>query len=220
MNERRRRIINFNQMKYEAEPFKFTKDIDGLTLKSLQEHYKLYEGYVKKANEIGEKLAAIDKSDANGVYSAVGELKRQETFALNGMKLHEIYFACLNADPLAGESEKEPRGETAELIIADFGSIDAWKADITAAAGAARGWAMLAFDLKDNRLRNYAADAHNIGAVWGAIPLLALDVYEHAYFMDYGANKKSYLEAFFKNLDWRHANKAVKHFDLAKKHGK
>lgn len=207
-------------MKHEAEPFKFTKDIDGLTLKSLQEHYKLYEGYVKKANEIGDKLAAADKSEANGVYSAVGELKRQETFAVNGIKLHEIYFACLNADPLAAESEKEPKGEAGEMIIKDFGSTEAWMTDIVAAAMAARGWATLVFDLKDNRLRNYSADAHNAGAVWGAIPLLALDVYEHAYFMDYGVNKKSYLEAFFKNLDWRHVNKTAKHFDLAKKHGK
>ena len=206
-------------MKHEPEPLKFTKDLDGLTLKSLIEHYKLYEGYVKKANEINDKLAAADKSEANGVYSAVGELKRQETFAVNGMKLHEVYFGGLSPDPLRPEGERTPKGEIAEIIGADFGSFDAWKENMIAAAMSARGWAILAFDLKYGQLRNYAADGHNLGAVWGAIPLLALDVYEHAYFMDYGTNKKAYLESFFKNVDWHYANKTIKHFNLTKQHG-
>lgn len=183
------------------DKFKFAKDLPGLTLKMLQEHFQLYEGYVKKTNEIQKKLAEADKSEANGVYSYIGELKRQETFAVNGMKLHEVYFGHLggNGHPPAG-------GELVEMIAKDFGSLENWKIDMVATGLAARGWAITAFDLKDKKLHNYGSDAHNVGAVWGAIPLIVLDVYEHAYFMDYGVNRKDYLESFFKNLDWDFAN--------------
>src|SRR3990167_11038403 len=80
---------------FQAEELKFKNDLPGLTLKMLQEHHKLYEGYVKKTNEIQGKIEAADKSEANGVFSYIGELKRQETFAVNGMKLHEVYFGHL-----------------------------------------------------------------------------------------------------------------------------
>src|SRR3989338_3742567 len=80
---------------FDPEKFKYTKDLDGISLKTLQEHYKLYDGYVKKTNEIQQKVKEADKSEANGVYSHIGELKRQETFAVNGMKLHEVYFGHL-----------------------------------------------------------------------------------------------------------------------------
>src|SRR3989344_622863 len=87
----------------------FTKDLEGLSLKMLEQHYKLYEGYVKKTNEIQTKVDAADKSEANGVYSFIGELKRQETFAVNGMKLHEVYFGHLqdNSSTSSGQVGKE-----------------------------------------------------------------------------------------------------------------
>jgi Fe-Mn family superoxide dismutase len=194
---------------FEAEKSKFTKDLDGLSLKMLENHFKLYEGYVKKTNEIQEKLESADKAEANGTYSLFGELKRQETFAVNGMKLHEVYFGHLSGDGV-------PKGELADMIAEDFGSVENWKADIIAAGICARGWAILAFDLKDGRLHNYGADTHNMGAVWGAIPLVALDVYEHAYFIDYAIDRKSYINAFFKNLDWNFANEIIKKYELAK----
>lgn len=195
------------------EELNIKEDRPGLTLKMIQEHFKLYQGYVKKTNEIQEKINVADKSEANGVYSYIGELKRQETFSVNGMKLHEVYFGHLNGDG-------QPKGELVKMIEKDFESLDAWKEDMVATAISARGWAVLAFDLKDNLLHNYGADSHNLGAVWGAIPIIVLDVYEHAYFMDYGVNRKDYLNAFFKNLDWDYANKIVRHFELDKKHCK
>jgi Fe-Mn family superoxide dismutase len=164
---------------FEPESLNITQDSEGMSLKMIQNHFKLYEGYVKKTNEIQEKLEVVDKTLANGVYSEVGELKRQETFAVNGMKLHEIYFGHLNGNGT-------PEGDLVAMIEKDFGSLDNWKIDMIATGLSARGWAILAFDFKDNRLHNYAGDAHNVGAVWGAIPLIALDVYEHAYFIDYG----------------------------------
>ena len=184
---------------YIADQLKITNDLDGLSLKMLKEHFKLYEGYVKKSNEIQRKLETADKSEANGVYSYIGELKRQETFAVNGMKLHEVYFGQLNGEGI-------PSGEIAKMIEAHFGSMDAWKLDMVATGLSARGWAILCYDFRDNKLHNYGADGHNVGAVWGAIPLIALDIYEHAYFMDYGVNRKDYIASFFKNLDWNYVN--------------
>lgn len=199
---------------FEPEKLNIDKDLEGLSLKLIQEHFKLYEGYVKKTNEIQGKIETVDKSEANGVYSAIGELKRQETFAVNGMKLHEVYFGHLGGDPSTSSGQVGvPKGELVGMIERDFGSLDAWKLDMVATAISARGWAILAFDLKDNRLHNYGSDAHNLGAVWGAIPVIVLDVYEHAYFIDYGVNRKSYLDAFFKNLDWDYAN------DIVREHG-
>lgn len=187
---------------FQPEELKITKDLSGLSLKMLQDHFKLYLGYVKKTNEIQKKIDEADKSEANATYSYVGELKRQETFAVNGMKLHEVYFAHLGGDG-------KPGGELLEMIERDFGSLDIWKEDMIATGLSARGWAVTAYDLKDKRLHNYGADAHNVGAVWGAVPVIVLDVYEHAYFLDYSIDRKSYIDAFFRNLDWDFANKIL-----------
>ncbi|MDO8504746.1 MAG: Fe-Mn family superoxide dismutase [Candidatus Liptonbacteria bacterium] len=192
---------------FEPEKLKIDKDREGLSLKMIQQHFKLYEGYVKKTNEIREKLETADKKEANGVYSFYGELKRQETFAVNGMKLHEYYFAHLQGDG-------NPRGEMVKMIEKDFGTLDAWKEEMVAVGICSRGWAILAYDFKDMRLHVYGGDAHNI-AVWNCAVLIALDVYEHAYFMDYGVDRKTYIDSFFKNLDWDLPNKLIKDFNLS-----
>ncbi len=222
---------------FQPEKLKITKDLKGMSLKSIQEHFKLYEGYVKKTNEIQKKLETAEKSEANGVYSAYGELRRQETFAVNGMKLHEVYFGHLGEiappqvlnkeggvppEAVTAASQTPPRndGLIKKMIEKEFGSVEAWKEGMVATGLSARGWAILAFDFKDNRLHIYGSDAQNVGAVWGAIPLVALDVYEHAYFMDHGTNRKAYLEGFFKNLNWETANVIIKEHGLDKKHNK
>lgn len=201
------------QKDFQPEKLKITKDLEGISLKSIQEHFKLYEGYVKKTNEIQTKLAGAEKSEANGVYSSYGELRRQETFAVNGMKLHEVYFNQIDGNGV-------PSGDLQKMIENDFDSVDAWKSEMVATGLSSRGWAILAYDLKDNRLHVYGADAQNVGAVWGAIPLIALDVYEHAYFMDHGTNRKAYIEGFFKNLNWTKANEIIKEHGLDQKHNK
>ena len=196
---------------YQPDELKITKDLDGLTLKMIQEHFKLYQGYVKKSNEVQQKLESADKSEANAVYSFIGELKRQETFAVNGMKLHEVYFGQLDSSPSTSSGTKIEK-----MIERDFDSMDKWKEDMVATGLSARGWAILCFDFRDNKLHNFGSDGHNVGAVWGAIPLIALDVYEHAYFMDYGVNRKDYINSFFKNLDWNYVNALVGKFELEK----
>ena len=193
------------------ESFGIDKDWDGISLKSVKEHEKLYQGYVKKTNEIQEKIKDADKSEANAVYSYIGELKREEAFAVNGMKLHESFFPLLGGDG-------EPRGAVLSMIEKDFGSYDAWKEDFIATGLSSRGWAILAYDWKDHSLHNYGMDAQNVGAVWNASPLVAMDMYEHAFFMDHGTNKKAYIESFFKTLNWDFVNKIVEEYSLDTMH--
>ncbi len=195
---------------FTVQPLKY-KELPGLSEKQLSEHHDvLYVGYVKKVNEIRAALAAADQGKANATHSDWRELKIEEGFAVNGVVLHERYFDGLTANGSA------PAGAVADLINQDFGSLDKWAAEITACGLAARGWVVLAFDLKDGKLHNYVCDLHNQGGVWGAIPLLVLDVYEHAYFLDYATARKKYLETFLKNLDWSGANAIIEKYGLLK----
>jgi len=100
------------------------------------------------------------------------------------------------------------------MIIRDFGSIENWIADMIASGLSARGWVITSYDFAEKIIRNYSADAHNVGIIAGTAPLIALDVYEHAYFMDYGVNRKGYIEAFFKNLDWQKIDMVAKEYGL------
>ncbi|MGC8833157.1 MAG: superoxide dismutase [Armatimonadota bacterium] len=171
-------------------------EMSGISRRTVEEHYKLYQGYVNKHNEIVKKLASVDLSTANQTYSDIRELKVELTFALGGVKNHEIYFEHL------GGNGGKPSGRLLELIERDFGSYDAWAADLKATGIAARGWVWLAFDHDYGYLFNYLGDAQNTFPVWNATPILALDTYEHAYFIDFGTNRAAYIDAFFANLDW------------------
>jgi Fe-Mn family superoxide dismutase len=171
-------------------------EMDGISRASVEAHYKLYQGYVAKRNEILAKLAEVDLSTANQVYSDVRALKIDLTFAIGGVKNHEIYFEHL------GGGGGDPTGPIASLIERDFGSVAAWRADLKATGMGGRGWAWTAYDWDEQRLFNYIGDAQNTFPVWNATPLVALDVYEHAYFLDYQTDRASYIDAFFANLDW------------------
>ena len=171
-------------------------EMDGISRASVEAHYKLYQGYVAKRNEILTKLAEVDLSTANQVYSEVRALKIDLTFAIGGVKNHEIYFEHL------GGGGGHPTGPIASLIERDFGSVAAWRADLKATGMGGRGWAWTAYDWDEQRLFNYIGDAQNTFPVWNATPLVALDVYEHAYFLDYQTDRASYIDAFFANLDW------------------
>ena len=183
-------------------------ELPGFSKRQLDEHHDvLYAGYVKKLNEIELKLPNVDLSQANATYSEIGELKREETFAANGVILHEEYF-----DNLGGDGKES--GDILHGIKEEFDSYENWMNQFKACSIAARGWVVLALNLWDSRIHIYSQDIHNNGVVWGCIPLLVLDVYEHAYFIDYGVKRKDYVEAFFKNIDWQEVNKR---FLIAKK---
>jgi superoxide dismutase, Fe-Mn family len=178
-------------------------ELDGISRETVEAHYKLYEGYVAKRNEILGKLAEVDLSAANQVYSEVRALKVDLTFAVGGIKNHEIYFEHLGGDG------GDPDEGIAELIERDFGSAEAWRADLKATGMGGRGWAWTAYDWDEGRLFNYLGDAQNTYPIWNATPLVALDVYEHAYFLDYQTDRASYIDAFFANLDWAIVNSWV-----------
>ena len=175
----------------------------GISRKTHEEHYKLYQGYVKKVNEIRTALAAMgapDATKANATYSELRELKVEYSFALGGVKNHELYFGHL------GGKGGEPTGDIAGLITSAFGSFENWKADLKATGIAARGWVWLAHDYTDNSVFNYIGDSQNTYPVWNATPLLGLDVYEHAYYFDFQTARAKYIDAFFQVIDWDAVN--------------
>jgi Fe-Mn family superoxide dismutase len=185
-------------------------ELEGISRAAVEAHYKLYEGYVNKRNEILQQLDGVELASANQVYSEIRGLKVELTFAIGGIKNHEIYFEHL------GGGGGDPSGPIAQLINRDFGSAADWRADLKATGMAGRGWAWTAYDWDEGRLFNYIGDAQNTYPIWNATPLIALDVYEHAYFLDYQTDRASYIDAFFDNLDWRTINDWVEKYEIQK----
>ena len=182
---------------------------EGISRKTHEEHYKLYQGYVRKSNELFEKIAKVsrDPKEANQIYSPIRGLKVELSFALGGVKNHELYFDIL------GGAGSQPTGVLLAEVNRSFGSPAAWAADLTATGIAGRGWAWTAYDYDLKRLMNYIGDTQNTYPMWNATPIIGLDVYEHAYYLDYGTRRADYIDAFLKNLDW---NAIATRFALAK----
>ena len=171
--------------------------LNGFSLKLIESHYENnYGGALRRLNAITEKLEAIDF--AKTAPYVVNGLKRDELVALNSTLLHELYFASLGGDGKPDEAFRE-------ILARDFGSVDRWRDEFMAmASGLAggSGWVLLTYNPRDARLVNqYAADHGQ--AVAGGIPILALDMYEHAYHIDFGANAKAYIDTFMRNVDWK-----------------
>jgi Fe-Mn family superoxide dismutase len=186
----------------------FERELDGISRETMQDHYKLYEGYAKKANECRKVLDEFDYSaiEGNQVYSPLRAVSVDYTFALLGYKNHDLYFGHL------GGTGGEPAGRFADLADAEFNGLEKWKDAVRKAASAARGWVMVGYDLNDGSLFNYIMDTQNLWAVYNMVPVLAIDVYEHAYVRDFGATpdgRKQYVEAFFRNLDWDTVNRQL-----------
>lgn len=174
--------------------------MNGISKKTIEEHIKLYQGYVNKYNEINESLVNIGDDEygkANQVFSRLRELKVEMSFAWGGVVNHELYFSHL------GGKGGLPDGELLKQIETDFGSFEAYKKDLKATGISARGWVWTAWNSREKKLFNYLGDSQNTYLVWEAKPILALDTYEHAYFIDYGVARAGYIDAFFANLDWK-----------------
>jgi Fe-Mn family superoxide dismutase len=173
----------------------------GLSGRLLQSHHQNnYSGAVKRLHAIRAELAALDWGSAPGF--RVNGLKREELIAANSMGLHEIYFASLGGDGKLNAAGK-PAGFGVGLKR-DFGSFERWSAEFTGLAtalGGGSGWALLSWSARENRLLNHWAADH-CHLLSGATPILALDMYEHSYHMDFGANAKAYVAAFMENIDW------------------
>ncbi len=192
-------------MSYESKPLPFNSELIGISKNTIEIHHdKLYQGYVNKMNSIGEALSDIAhkrvEADANQTQSTLRGLRLGETFAANGTYLHEYYFNVL------GGKGGSPENPLTKAIIEKWGSMENFVDFFSASAMSVRGWVVLSWDVQKERLKIYGADSHNHGAVWGCIPLIVLDVYEHAYFIDYGADRKAYISDFWKNMNWEAAN--------------
>jgi superoxide dismutase, Fe-Mn family len=182
----------------------------GLSAKQISEHFDvLYKGYVNKVNDIRAKIVAANSEGANGTYAEIRELKLEESFALNAVKLHEAYFLGMGGDGQVTDKIKD-------LLAKDFGSYEKWQADFIATGMSARGWAVLYWDWREMHFSNALVDWHSHGGIWGTSPLLVLDVYEHAYFIDYGTKRKDYIDAWFKNVHWQFVQKLVTQIEKLK----
>jgi Fe-Mn family superoxide dismutase len=178
----------------------------------LMYHDQLYVGYVKKANEIENRLDSLaeeivqnNTTRGNATYSELRALKENETYAVNGIYLHEWYFELVGA---TGNRQEAP--DLSSALAAQYGSLEAFIKFFSQCAMAARGWTVLAWDTHENRLRIFNCDSHNQGSVWGALPIIVLDVYEHAYMMDFGADRESYIRVFWETFNWSTANELYK----------
>lgn len=185
-------------MVYEAKPMTLNpRRVRGLSEKILMSHYdNNYTGAVKRLNAIAAQLAGLDL--ANAPSFVLNGLKREELIAMNSMILHELYF-----DGLGGNGDR-PIGNLATAIARDFGSLERWRAEFAAmgkAEGGGSGWVILAYAPRDKRLVNQWAADHTM-TLAGGRPILALDMYEHAYQMDYGAKAAAYVDAFMEGIRW------------------
>ena len=171
--------------------------LNSLSLKLIESHYENnYGGALRRLNAITEKLETLDFATTPGY--VINGLKREELIALNSTLLHELYFASLGGDGKPIDSLKE-------ALTRDFGSVDRWNAEFVAMANAlsgGSGWVLLTYVPRDRRLINQYASEHS-QAIAGGIPILALDMYEHAYHIDFGANAKAYIESFLRNVDFK-----------------
>ena len=175
----------------------------GISRKTHDEHLKLWQGYANKTNEIRKALSELtpDPSKANQVYSQLRALKADYSFAYEGYINHNIYF-----DTIGGEGGPAT-GKVAQLIEEAYGDFETWAMDFKATGIAGRGWAFLGYDLEEKRVFNYLGDAQNTYPIWNHVCLLGLDVYEHAYYLDFGTARAKYIDAFMQVIDWEAVNK-------------
>lgn len=168
-----------------------------LSVKLIESHYENnYGGALRRLNAITEKLESLDFANTPGY--VINGLKREQLIALNSTLLHELYFASMGGDG-------QPTEEMSAVLARDFGSVRRWKDEFVAMGNAlagGSGWVVLTYVPRDRRLVNQYASEHS-QAVAGGVPILALDMYEHAYHMDYGANAKAYVDTFMRNVDWK-----------------
>jgi Fe-Mn family superoxide dismutase len=182
----------------EKVQFNYTDDITVINQAQFDAHMRLYEGYVTNINKIDDILENGDaqRDQSNTTFSYYRELKRGETFALDGVILHELYFENI------GGNSAVPDQTTNDMLTDDFGSFQKWQEDFVATAKASRGWAVLSYDQRSDRLRNISLDAHDLGNIAYSAPILVLDMYEHAYFLQYADKKADYITNFMKNINW------------------
>ncbi len=184
----------------QAKTFDNLATVEGISKNQLDQHLGLYKGYVTKINDIENQILgmSIEQDKMNATYSPYRELHAEQTYALNGVILHEYYF-----ENIGGAKKKATETEMVHKIFTqEFGSWDNYVNHLVAVGKSMRGWAMTGYNMRDHRVHNYGMDLHNQGVPVNVIPLLVLDVYEHAYMIDFGTKRAAYIDAFLGNVDW------------------
>jgi Fe-Mn family superoxide dismutase len=187
-------------MPYAAKDYGKLIGMSGFSETLLKNHFTLYQGYVTNTNKALDTLAQMLKDGKTGT-PEYAELKRRLGWELNGMRLHEYYF-----ENLGGKTALDKYGTLGKQMQCDFGSVEDWEKDFRA-TGAMRGigWAVLYQDNVGTRLFNCWINEHDVGHPAGCAPILIMDVFEHAFMIDYGLKRADYIESFFKNIDWKAA---------------
>jgi superoxide dismutase, Fe-Mn family len=184
-----------NKMSYIAKNFDRLLGTPGFSDKMLKIHFKLYEGYVTHINKIIDYLKTADTETQE-----YDEIKRRFAWEFNGMRLHETYFGNMTKQV----ETLDAKSDLAKQIVESFGSLEAWDKDFRAVSSMRGiGWAVLAWDPEGKRLFNIWINEHDTGHLFYSAPLLVNDVFEHAFIMDYGMERKAYIDAFFKVIDWK-----------------
>ncbi|HMB45511.1 MAG TPA: Fe-Mn family superoxide dismutase [Candidatus Methanoperedens sp.] len=185
-------------MAYEVKNYDKLLGTKGFSDQLLKNHFTLYQGYVTNTNKVADALSAMAREGKTAT-PEYAELKRRFGWEFNGMRLHEFYFGNI----IKGGKEIDKNTNLYKKIVADFGSYDNWEKDFKA-TGAMRGigWVILSYDGMEGRLFNTWINEHDGGHLCGAKPLIVMDVFEHAYMIDYQLKKADYIEAFFKAIDW------------------
>jgi Fe-Mn family superoxide dismutase len=194
---------------YKTQTFALS-GLQGISDKTLEMHFKLYDGYVKQTNLLTEQLEDILKDgkidpDETPAYS---ELTRRMGFEYNGMVLHEYYFGNLKAD---ADPEPKKTSPFRRVCEEDFGTFEMWKTDFVG-VGKMRGvgWAVCYQDPRSLRISNHWVTLHEVGNVSGFVPVLVMDVWEHAFLLDYPPSERGkYIDAFFANVDWAAVEKRL-----------
>ncbi|HLC86041.1 MAG TPA: Fe-Mn family superoxide dismutase [Candidatus Nanoarchaeia archaeon] len=189
-------------MAYEAKNFDQLLGTQGFSDTLLKNHFTLYQGYVTNTNKLADAMMNIVKEGKTNT-PEFAELKRRFGWEFNGMRLHELYFGNMRK----GGSQLDKNYKLMKSLEKDFGSFDAWT-NAFKAVGAMRGigWVVLYYDPLGDRLFNAWVNEHDVGHLAGCVPLLIMDVFEHAYMVDYGLKKVDYIESFFKAVDWNVVN--------------
>jgi Fe-Mn family superoxide dismutase len=184
-------------MPYAAKDFASILGMKGFSETLLKNHFTLYQGYVTNTNKVAEALAAFLKEGKTAT-PEYAELKRRFGWEFNGMRLHELYFENLKGGGAISKS-----GPLAKMLEREFGSVEAWEKDFRA-TGAMRGigWVVLYHDPAGDRLYNEWINEHDVAHLAGCMPLLVMDVFEHAFFTDYQLKRADYIDAFFVNINW------------------
>ncbi len=187
-------------MPYAAKDYGNLIGMAGFSETILKNHFTLYQGYVTNTNKLLDTLGAM-LSEGKTATPEYAEIKRRLGWEFNGMRLHELYF-----ENLGGKAAPDPAGRLGKALGAEFGSFERWEADFRA-AGAMRGvgWVVLYQDAGAGRFVNEWINEHDAGHIAGAAPILVMDVFEHAFMIDYGLKRADYIAAFFRNVNWKAA---------------